>query len=132
MVNSQVTDAVTQTNVTVLGESPSQSMGLVYQSMAQSISLLMQNGVSTQGGMQQINAAVIATACREIMAGPQPAPPRPAPAPEQAPQGNVVIDYRGDTTIAELVAPAPGASTGTSPEPKEELGVKTSEDVEIT
>ena len=76
-VNPQVTDAVTQTNVSVLGESPAQSMGMVYQSMAQSISLLMQNGVSNQGGMQQINAAVIATACREIMAGPQPKPQSP-------------------------------------------------------
>ena len=53
-VNSQVTDAVTQTNVKVLGEAPAQSMALVYQSMAHSISLAMQNAQQAQGGLQQI------------------------------------------------------------------------------
>lgn len=94
-VNSQVTDAVTQTNVSVLGESPAQSMGMVYQSMAQSISLLMQNGVSNQGGMQQINAAVIATACREIMAGSQPKPQSPPPDGR-----NIELNYIGSLTSA--------------------------------
>lgn len=66
-VNSQVTDAVTQTGVSVLGGASAQSMGLVYQSMAHAISLLMQNSVSAQGGMQQINAAVVASACKQIL-----------------------------------------------------------------
>jgi hypothetical protein len=38
-VDTQVTDAVTQTNVKVVGEAPAQSLGLVYQSMAQSMNL---------------------------------------------------------------------------------------------
>ena len=67
-MNGQVTDAVTQTNVSVLAVAPAQSMGLVYQTMAQSISLSMQNAVATQGGMQQINSAIVATACQKIMA----------------------------------------------------------------
>jgi hypothetical protein len=46
-------------------------MGLVYQVMGHSISLNMQNAVAVQNGMQQINAAVIATACRGILALPQ-------------------------------------------------------------
>lgn len=33
-VNSQITDAVTQANVKVLGEAPAQSMALIYQTMA--------------------------------------------------------------------------------------------------
>jgi hypothetical protein len=66
-VNSQVTDAVTQTGVSVLGGASAQSMGMVYQSMAHAISLLMQNAVSAQGGMQQINAAVVASACKQIL-----------------------------------------------------------------
>ncbi|GBF82098.1 RebB family R body protein [Aphanothece sacrum] len=66
-VNSQITDAVTQTNVSVVGEAPAQSMAMVYQSMAHSMSLLMQNSVLAQGGMQQINSAVVATACQRIM-----------------------------------------------------------------
>ena len=66
-VNSQITDAVTQTNVTVVGEAPAQSMAMVYQSMAHSTSLLMQNSVMAQAGMQQINSAVVASACQRIM-----------------------------------------------------------------
>lgn len=94
-VNAQITDAVTQSNTNVLGGSPAQSMGLVYQTMAHSISLTMQNAVSAQSGMQQINAAVIASACQKIMSLPtvvvapssapvqvQPSPPAiPSPAP---------------------------------------------------
>jgi hypothetical protein len=66
-VNSQVTDAVTQTNVKVLGEAPAQSMALVYQSMAQSISLAMQNAQQAQGGLQQIGNAVTSSAVTMIM-----------------------------------------------------------------
>ena len=57
-VNSQITDAVTQTNVKVLGEAPAQSMALVYQTMAHSMSLAMQNSMQTQGALQQIGNAV--------------------------------------------------------------------------
>ncbi|NEO33556.1 MAG: RebB like protein [Symploca sp. SIO3C6] len=67
IVNSQITDAVTQANVKVLGDAPAQSMGMVYQTMAHSLSLSMQNAVSAQNGMQQLNAAIISTACRRIM-----------------------------------------------------------------
>lgn len=67
VVNSQITDAVTQTNVKVLAEAPAQSMAMVYQTMAHSISLSMQNAVSSQNSMQQLNAAIIAHACKQIM-----------------------------------------------------------------
>lgn len=66
-VNPQVTDAVTQVNVKVLAESPAQAMGLVYQSMAHSMSLAMQNSMHAQGGLQQIGNAVTSTACKMIL-----------------------------------------------------------------
>ena len=66
-VNSQVTDAVTHTNVKVLGEAPAQSMALVYQSMSDSISLAMQNAQQAQGGLQQIGNAVTSSAVTMIM-----------------------------------------------------------------
>ncbi len=66
-VNSQITDAITQTNVSVVGKAPAQSMAMVYQSMAHATSLLMQNSVTAQSGMQQINSAVVASACQRIM-----------------------------------------------------------------
>ncbi len=51
-VNPQITDAVTQTNVKVLGEAPAMAMGSLYQTAAQSIGLAMQNAVYAQ---QQMN-----------------------------------------------------------------------------
>ncbi|MEX0299097.1 MAG: RebB family R body protein [Kordiimonas sp.] len=50
-VNGQITDAVTQTNVTVLSEAPSTAMGSVYQSLAHSLSLMYANSVSAQQNM---------------------------------------------------------------------------------
>jgi killing trait domain-containing protein len=67
LVNGQITDAVTQTNVKVLGEAPAQSMALVYQTMAHSISLAMENAQQAQGGLQQIGNAVTSSAITMIM-----------------------------------------------------------------
>lgn len=66
-VNSQITDAVTQTNVKVLGEAPAQAMAALYQTMAHSISLSMQNAMQAQGGLQQIGNAITSTACKQIL-----------------------------------------------------------------
>jgi len=65
-VNSQVTDAVTQTNVKVVAEAPAQSMAMVYQTMAHSISLAMENAMQAQGGLQQIGNAVTSSGVRMI------------------------------------------------------------------
>jgi len=47
-VNAQITDAVTQTNVKVLAESPAMAMGSLYQNMAHSSGILFENSVSAQ------------------------------------------------------------------------------------
>ncbi|HTQ13433.1 MAG TPA: RebB family R body protein [Rhizomicrobium sp.] len=54
-VNSQITDAVTQANVKVVGESPAEAVAVEVQAMAHSTSLAMENATATQGGMQQVN-----------------------------------------------------------------------------
>ncbi len=66
-VNDQVTDAVTQTNVKVLAEAPAQSIAMVYQTAAHSISLAMENAQQAQGGLQQIGNAVTSSAVTMIM-----------------------------------------------------------------
>jgi killing trait domain-containing protein len=66
-VNSQITDAVTQANGKVLGEAPAQSMALIYQTMAHSISLAMENAQQAQGGLQQIGNAVTSSAITMIL-----------------------------------------------------------------
>jgi hypothetical protein len=54
-VNAQITDAVTQTNVKVVGEAPAEALAVASQAMAHAIGLAMENATQTQGGMQQIN-----------------------------------------------------------------------------
>ena len=59
LVNEQITDAVTQTNVKVVAESPAMAMSTIYQSMAQATAILFQNSVSAQ--QQQNTLAQAAT-----------------------------------------------------------------------
>lgn len=47
-VNSQITDAVTQSNVKVVGEAPAIALGNVYQTAARSTGLMFQNAVNAQ------------------------------------------------------------------------------------
>jgi len=47
-VNDQITDAVTQVNVKVLGDAPAMAMGAIYQSLAHSTGILYQNATSAQ------------------------------------------------------------------------------------
>ena len=53
-VNDQITDAVTQSNVKVLGDAPAMAMGTIYQSLAHSTGILFENATSSQ---QQLSIA---------------------------------------------------------------------------
>jgi len=63
-VNDQVTDAVTQSNVKVVGEAPAMAMGSIYQTMAHSTGILFENAVSAQ---QQQNTLAQAAANQGVM-----------------------------------------------------------------
>ncbi|WP_047248624.1 RebB family R body protein [Chromobacterium subtsugae] len=67
LVNSQITDAVTQANVKVVAEAPAQSIASLYQVASHSAGLAMQNAVSNQNAMSQIANAVVAKAVAQIM-----------------------------------------------------------------
>ncbi|ACI99391.1 MULTISPECIES: RebB family R body protein [Rhodospirillales] len=58
LVNGQITDAVTQANVKVLGDAPAQALSSVYQAAAQSTGLSMQNATSNQQNKSTITTAV--------------------------------------------------------------------------
>ncbi|MDP2696887.1 RebB family R body protein [Thalassospira sp.] len=47
-VNGQITDAVTQSSVSILGQAPAMAMSSIYQSAAHSTSILFQNAVQAQ------------------------------------------------------------------------------------
>ncbi|HGM8154222.1 RebB family R body protein, partial [Pseudomonas aeruginosa] len=47
-VNNQITDAVTQSNVKVIGEAPAMALGSIFQTMAHSTGILFENSVAAQ------------------------------------------------------------------------------------
>lgn len=57
IVNPQITDAVTQSNVKVMAEAPAMAMGTLYQTMAHSLGILMENAVTSQQNMNVIGQA---------------------------------------------------------------------------
>jgi hypothetical protein len=61
-VNSQITDAVTQSNVKVLGDAPAMALGNLYQATAQALANAAHNATTNQ---QQANilAQAVTTAC---------------------------------------------------------------------
>ncbi|MEN9658103.1 MAG: hypothetical protein RL571_1568 [Pseudomonadota bacterium] len=63
-VNDQITDAVTQSNVKVLGEAPAMAMGTLFQTMAHSTGILFENSISAQ---QQQNTLAQAAANMGVM-----------------------------------------------------------------
>jgi len=63
-VNPMVTDAVTQSNVKVVGESPAMALSTLYQSMAHSTGILFENAVSAQ---QQQNILAQAAVNQGVM-----------------------------------------------------------------
>lgn len=67
-VNSQITDAVTQTNVKLLGEGPAEALTLSAQALAHAMGLAMENAAQTQGGMQQVNNTATGTMIAQITA----------------------------------------------------------------
>lgn len=66
-VNAQVTDAVTQANVKVLGEAPAEAVGMSFQALSHSTGLAMENATSTQGGMQQVANSATSSICALIV-----------------------------------------------------------------
>ena len=63
-VNPMITDAVTQSNVKVVGEAPAIAISTLYQSMAHSTSVLFENAVAAQ---QQQNTLAQAAANQGVM-----------------------------------------------------------------
>jgi hypothetical protein len=63
-VNPMVTDAVTQSNVKVVGEAPAMAISTLYQSMAHSTGILFENAVAAQ---QQQNILAQAAVNQGVM-----------------------------------------------------------------
>lgn len=57
-VNDQITDAVTQSNVKVLGDAPAQAMSSLYQATAQAMANAAQNAVTQQQATDSLREAL--------------------------------------------------------------------------
>lgn len=66
-VNAQVTDAITTTTASTVGEAVSVAMGMLYQAESQSFAISMQNAVTTQQNLNKIGEAAVAVAVTKIM-----------------------------------------------------------------
>ena len=66
-VNSQITDAITQTNTLSLGLSPAQSMGTLYQTTSHAIGTSIQNSVSNQHNMHSLNLAALTQSLQSLL-----------------------------------------------------------------
>lgn len=67
-VNSQITDAVTQSNVKVLGDAPAMAMGSLYQATAQALANAAHNATAAQQQANEI-AQAVTTRCVQILLG---------------------------------------------------------------
>jgi hypothetical protein len=66
-VSPTIVSAIADTNFEVIGNAPAQSLALVYQVMAHSISLSLESAQADHAGMMQIGKAVVAVAVTQIM-----------------------------------------------------------------
>jgi len=73
-VNSQITDAITQSNALVTGMAPAHSMATLYQTLSQSAGTALQNSVSNQ---QNVNTVSLAALTQNLQLILQPVAPRP-------------------------------------------------------
>ncbi|MBP7705177.1 MAG: RebB family R body protein [Caulobacter sp.] len=71
-VNGQITDAVTQANLSVVGEAPALSLGNVYQTAAHSTGLMFTNAVAAQQQQTIVAQAGVAQAVNQIYAAGKP------------------------------------------------------------
>lgn len=67
-VNSQITDAVTQTNVKVLGDAPAMAMGNLFQASAQALANAAHNATNAQQQASILSQAVT-TRCVQVLLG---------------------------------------------------------------
>lgn len=66
-VNDQITDSVTQSNLTALGDAPAFALGTVYQSLAHAAALAMHNAVAHQQQWLTLQTAVTAQAVCSVL-----------------------------------------------------------------
>ncbi|UTX50884.1 RebB family R body protein [Chryseobacterium sp. MA9] len=65
-VNEKITDAVTQSNVKVVAESPAMALANVYQSAAHSTGIMFENAINTQNQQNIVTQAATTQGVTQI------------------------------------------------------------------
>jgi hypothetical protein len=91
-VNSQITDAVTQANVKVVGEAPAMAMANVYQTAAHSLGLMFENAVNAQGQQNILAQAATTQAVVMMYRAAGLTPPAPMFTPEPPPPSEAPVE----------------------------------------
>jgi len=68
-VNDQITDEVTQNNITNVAQAPAMALGGVYQSMAQAAGLAAENQVTAQQQTQIVSSAATTLSVTKLLSG---------------------------------------------------------------
>ncbi len=68
-VNPQITDAVTQSNVKVLGEAPAVAMGSLYQTISNSVAMAAANSVNAQQQSNIVYQAATVMCVKSLLNG---------------------------------------------------------------
>jgi len=106
-VNDQITDSITQTNVKVVGEAPAMAMGHIYQSLAHSTGILMQNATAAQ---QQMNTILQAATTQGVAMMYSLASAALAEAAKDAVDGAAAAKTVADAAASALAKAAPEAA----------------------
>jgi hypothetical protein len=127
-VNPQITDAVTQANVKVLGEAPAMAMGVIYQSLANATGILFENAVSAQ---QQQNIAAQAATNQGVIQIYSVATATNTNAVGKVAQSDVPDNMLALLTALRASQPAAMTATESSPQPDSDPPQASSADNEI-
>jgi uncharacterized phage protein gp47/JayE len=66
-INSQITDAVTQSNVKVIGEAPAVALSSLYQALAQAAGIAGQNLVTQQQNANNLSQALVSRCVQSLI-----------------------------------------------------------------
>jgi len=66
-VDPQITDAISQTDVKVVGEAPAEAMAMLYQMTASAVGLAINNAVASQQQMNAISNAATTQAVNKLL-----------------------------------------------------------------
>ncbi len=115
-VNSQITDAVSQTTTLLTGQSPSQAMGMLDAVLLDTLGVAMHNAVMRQANSHTAASAAVTAACAKMLSVPflinSPTPPlsppvvTPLPTPPASPTAVVAAAYADAETAVNVLKAA--------------------------